>query len=288
VALYLLAMLPATLFKDMGIVLSLAGTIGGSSLAYIGPGMLYLGVHGGRFLELVDDSWLVLSHSRRRVVEGCQRDADGGTKRKGPTLAVETTPLVSSMQEAVSVTSKVESDIEQKRQRQGEQAKAVRIIQNVVWYSAGFPLWCKIAALGKTGLTNHVHELTIRSPHPIRIGDVEYTLVAVSRSGRIEAECENAAVLMPLLRSESLPPLPALGQERTSIDLVIGRQILNEGRQKRSQKVPLQPDLQEQPPLEPDPQELPPTWRDFGLAIFFIIFGVVALMAGLFSLFATS
>jgi len=135
---------------------------------------------------------------------------------------------------------------------------------------------------------NLVHELTMRSPHPIRIGDVEYTLVAVSRSGRIEAECENAAVVMPLLRSESLPPLPALGQERTSIDLVIGRQILNEGRQKRGQKVPLKLDLQEQPPLEPDPQEQPPSWRDFFLAIFFIIFGVIALMAGLFSLFATS
>jgi hypothetical protein len=38
--------------------------------------------------------------------------------------------------------------------------------------------------------------------------------------------------------------------------------------------------------LEPDPQERPPSWVDFGVAIFYIIFGCIALTAGLYSLFA--
>jgi hypothetical protein len=37
--------------------------------------------------------------------------------------------------------------------------------------------------------------------------------------------------------------------------------------------------------LEDDPQEAPPGVVDFMVAIFYIIFGVVAMFAGLFSIF---
>jgi sodium-coupled neutral amino acid transporter 11 len=58
VLLYLLAVVPAAAFEDLGPVLAITGAVGGSCLAYIGPGVVYLGVHGGRFLELVQESWL--------------------------------------------------------------------------------------------------------------------------------------------------------------------------------------------------------------------------------------
>ena len=49
---YIMALLPALVFDDTGIVLSLTGAIAGSVLAYIGPGLAYLGINGYAFLEI--------------------------------------------------------------------------------------------------------------------------------------------------------------------------------------------------------------------------------------------
>ena len=43
---YLLALVPALFFNDVGLVLSFAGAIAGSCLSYIGPGSAYIAVHG--------------------------------------------------------------------------------------------------------------------------------------------------------------------------------------------------------------------------------------------------
>eukprot|EP00536_Pseudo-nitzschia_multiseries_P015719 jgi/Psemu1/218919/e_gw1.939.2.1 len=42
VALYLIAVIPAALFQDLGGVLAISGSIGGSSLSYFGPGIVYI------------------------------------------------------------------------------------------------------------------------------------------------------------------------------------------------------------------------------------------------------
>merc|ERR1712194_144217 len=47
-----MALLPALAFDDTGIVLSLTGSIAGSVLAYVAPGLAFLGVNGHAFLEL--------------------------------------------------------------------------------------------------------------------------------------------------------------------------------------------------------------------------------------------
>jgi hypothetical protein len=56
---YLATLVPALFINDLGPVLSITGAIGGCSLAYIGPGLAYLGVHGDAFLayvaEMVDN-----------------------------------------------------------------------------------------------------------------------------------------------------------------------------------------------------------------------------------------
>merc|ERR1739845_281060 len=49
---YLLALLPALLVSDIGPVLSITGSLGGSCLAYIGPGCVYLGLNGEHFLTI--------------------------------------------------------------------------------------------------------------------------------------------------------------------------------------------------------------------------------------------
>ena len=50
---YLSTLLPALIFSDIGPVLSLTGAIGGGCIAYIGPGLVYLGVNGEDFLNSV-------------------------------------------------------------------------------------------------------------------------------------------------------------------------------------------------------------------------------------------
>ena len=52
---YVAALIPALIFNDLGPVLSITGAIGGSSLAYIGPGLVYLGVHGEYFLQYTNE-----------------------------------------------------------------------------------------------------------------------------------------------------------------------------------------------------------------------------------------
>jgi len=47
---YILSLIPAILLSDIGPILSMTGALGGSFLAYIGPGCLYLGVNGEEFL----------------------------------------------------------------------------------------------------------------------------------------------------------------------------------------------------------------------------------------------
>jgi sodium-coupled neutral amino acid transporter 11 len=47
--LYIAALVPALIFKDLGPVLSLTGSLGASSVAYIAPGLVYLGVNGDDF-----------------------------------------------------------------------------------------------------------------------------------------------------------------------------------------------------------------------------------------------
>ena len=49
---YVLALGSALAFDDLGTVLGLAGAVGGSSLAYIGPGATYLAVHGAGSSEV--------------------------------------------------------------------------------------------------------------------------------------------------------------------------------------------------------------------------------------------
>jgi len=51
--LYIAALVPALIVDDLGPVLSITGSLGASSLAYIAPGLVYLGVNGEDFIAWV-------------------------------------------------------------------------------------------------------------------------------------------------------------------------------------------------------------------------------------------
>lgn len=55
--LYIASLVPALMNINTGLILSATGAIGGSSLAYIGPGMAFIAVYHVEFLELIRSRW---------------------------------------------------------------------------------------------------------------------------------------------------------------------------------------------------------------------------------------
>ena len=52
---YVMTLIPALVFHDIGPVLSVTGSLGGSLLSYVAPGMTYLGVNGEAFLAYLNN-----------------------------------------------------------------------------------------------------------------------------------------------------------------------------------------------------------------------------------------
>jgi sodium-coupled neutral amino acid transporter 11 len=280
IILYLISVIPAALFENLGTVLAVSGAIGGSCLSYIGPGAVYLGVHGGRFLEL--------------------SGAFFGPSIQPETASDEETVPLYNKPVGVNLPSPASTD-----------SWLVCQLKNILWYLWLMPIWCKISSIGKSSLTSHVSDMAMKSPYPIRIGNVRFASVKLKggttrvlmlpRKGSTEDDQHSDAPLNTmLLRADSLPKgydtaittdgkivalpmtpnqsrfLPQTTQEGQKDYQSINKKI---GAMAKRQM------QEEQLALEDDPQQDPPRLFDFVIAIFYVIFGVVALVAGLFSIF---
>ena len=76
--LYVMALMPALTLTSVGKVLAVSGSLGGSSLSYIGPGAAYLAVHGQEFQNMVKERW----HMSDDVVRPCGAAVGGGMVHK--------------------------------------------------------------------------------------------------------------------------------------------------------------------------------------------------------------
>ena len=216
-----------------------------------------------------------------------------------------------------------------------------------LWYSTGMPLWIRLASIGKSTLTTYVTEMALKSPHPIRIGNVRFSRAKIQgddsymlpknqrsypennnsrgsknlslpMAGAVDSEGENDdrfdSLTTKLLRTDSLPKLskynsdaysmqttqngaivalPPLASYQTnsssggtfqhtnqnyqSINQTIGAMIMAEQAAKH--------DFEDDIAIEDDPQGDPPRALDFIVAISYIVFGAVAMFAGLASIF---
>ena len=117
-AIYLLTLLPALFLNDLGPVLSITGSLGAGSIAYLGPGLVYIGINGDAFL----------SYAYRFLNKGS----------KGDVTAADL-PLDGSGKQVISTD--VSTQLE-------------NTSKPVWWYLAGFPMWCRIAIIGKTNMTS--------------------------------------------------------------------------------------------------------------------------------------
>jgi len=335
VVLYLSAVIPAAVFQDLGGVLAVSGSIGGSTLSYIGPGMVYIGIHGGRFLELTE------RYFGRDFLPNTGGDDDHDESCSE--TDEESTPLFPGSEPTAakgSIKTQTDSD--------GE-SLVKWLLKTILWYLTGMPVWTVLASIGKGCLTTHVTEMALKSPHPIRIGNVRFARAKVSggsnytrvvmlqspgsrqtmagptpsETTETEAEADANAlqrfgVRTKLLRADSCPKvssdrykmqttsdgtivaLPALMPSRAkgsgnvsgsgsgktadyqSINQKIGAMAMARAAQQQNGKDDT--DEFEDIAIEEDPQGEPPGVLDFAVAMFYVLFGLVAMIAGLGSI----
>lgn len=126
VGIYLITLIPALLVSDIGPVLSITGSVGGSCLAYIGPGLVYIGLNGQQFLDyaygLLDNSKKMSGGEERAL----NRPVSGGMYQD---MAVSNGRFVSII-----------SENEKNRWKP------------IWWYIGGFPIWCAIASIGSRNM----------------------------------------------------------------------------------------------------------------------------------------
>jgi sodium-coupled neutral amino acid transporter 11 len=268
VALYLIAVIPASIFEDLGFVLALSGAIGGSCLSYIGPGVVFLGVHGERFLKLVSDSWL------GKMLPSSEASSGNATAKK--VHSTEATPLVATTTGDAEAGTPEDEKLSTNAGEEQPASTLAAALRPIVWYLTAMPCWCAVARFGTSGIQTHAEDMALKSPHPIRIGSVEYRRRETKMGDDIDER-------PTIVRIDSMPMMPKGRLVNTgkppkspgNINQMLGKEIL-----KRQQEAMKQP----KEGFEHDPQELPPTWYDFIVAIFFILFGCLALVAGLGSL----
>ena len=132
---YLITLIPALLVSDIGPVLSLTGAVGGSCIAYIGPGLIFLGVNGEAFLSKIGD-W-VESWRRARghsAGDNTNFDNNGNASVSERDLPVEGNASLEIPQDANNSIHSYES---------------ITVGSKPLWYYLGlFPLWCSIANSG--------------------------------------------------------------------------------------------------------------------------------------------
>lgn len=128
---YIMTLVPALLFDDLGPVLALTGAIGGSSLAYITPGVLYLGVYGEEFLAYCAE---LLTSTNNNTQTSFQND-------KG---------IININNLDVPIAGDGKLDM----------MKLNKIAKPYWWYMFGFPIWNSIASQGRNGLHKKFPRLT--------------------------------------------------------------------------------------------------------------------------------
>lgn len=115
---FILTLIPAIFVDDLGMVLSINGSIAGGCVAYLGPGLCYLGCFGEEFMSMVN-SWIGMN------------DGVNGTSTDELPVAGE--------------AGNVMVTLEHSR-------------KPIWWYLCGFPLWCKIAKVGSNNMHQKLND----------------------------------------------------------------------------------------------------------------------------------
>ena len=263
VALYISAIVPAILYEDVGTVLAITGAVGGSCLSYLGPGAVFLGIHGKEFLDMV--RWNVST-----TVQGCMWKYPAAVNKVDARFRPENSP----------------------DQNMGVVAQCVCLL---AWYFLLMPLWCSVASAGASNYEKFEEEQIRKSPAvQRRLGKTKHRKRGANGGRAAERErvrsasfddsssgnLAQSAERYPLLAKPMLPPLSSQPGPNSDVAYGTTSDIANEG----DVGVANAADSSVDEFLEDDPQDVSPSWTDFLLAISYMILGVVAFFAGLVSI----
>ena len=125
---YALALIPALIVDDLGPVLSITGSLGGSCVSYIAPGLVYLGLHGEEFLTLIT---------------GALDEHRGGSSTGDIEL-----PVAGNANTVM--------------QAPGVMTSHKELSKPWWWFPLLMPIWCAVASTGSTSM----REKLARAPFP--------------------------------------------------------------------------------------------------------------------------
>jgi len=258
VAIYVITMVPALLTKNVGNVLAISGTIGASCLAYIGPGLIYMAVYGEEFLSLVDETWGV-----RGAAVSSSSSSSSATAADDNNSSLESSSLLANI-----ASPKPETICE-------------KLFKDILWYILLMPLWCIIADRGQKRLDFFRMKESTKSPHMSRIASEQRVNTATgtsSRQQRHQADGHDDD-------EEDGGPLSSMRGSLSYNDLGVGNSTNSFGSttNDRTAQSTSTPTIVAKEVMVSDVEI--PTWSDFIVAIFFIAFGLVALSAGMVSIF---
>jgi sodium-coupled neutral amino acid transporter 11 len=281
-ALISLSLTPALLVENVGVVLAVTGAIAGSFLSYIAPGTAYLAIHGEEFIDFVMKSW-----------------TRGNLLASKPQTPVSRGTLFASEPE----TSAPDTDIEATQQSDEESAPGgvfsfvMDAAGSVVWVILLMPIWVGIARIGQRNLEEHFEQEAIKSPHLSRLGKIVHPNPV---RAKLKALTKHRNILPPQRKLKQALSDMALNREENDADefdreargtLVTPRDAIGYGTisgadsfQKQVEDI----DDTDAQDSEHDPQDSEPTLYDFAVAIGFIVFGVIAMVIGLLSIFMSS
>jgi len=254
---YFASLVPALVVKDVGSVLSLSGAIGASSLAYIGPGLIYMAVYGGDFLDKVEAAW------------GCT----GGEPTKQPPASDPGSDVESSR--LLADTSSPGATLQAGHSNATVTGIGRQLVGGMSWYLFLMPIWCFVARVGQERLKQFHEQEALKSPHINRL--VPQPPVARVTKPQLDRQRPQDLLARPSSLTNFLPYGTMAGGNKA-----IGAAILA---QQRVADVSTTQRAQVEQTVD---DEVSPTWYNFIVAIFFIMFGIVALCAGVVSIVMTN
>lgn len=260
IAIYVCALIPALLVDDLGSVYPMTGVVAASFLSYVGPGAAYLAVHGSSFLALVRTSALWNPNRRRASAQP-------------PTEIVQ---LLSTETCTTPSTTPL----------------PYCSIETILWYVFLMPLWVQIAQIGEKQLLIFKANEALKSPLPSRLGKAVGSLIGAGeiditpqrRARKSRREVREYHSTHDVLQLE----LPNNSVNRTSSlpgDAVLSIDISATRRDHVANVKSLSTFEIDEDDLERIPQRNLPSLTDFLIAIGYMLFGAVALCAGLLSIF---
>lgn len=210
---YLMTLVPALIVDDLGPVLSITGAIGGCCLAYIGPGLAYLGVFGEDFLRRLAES--IAAKNPGSVGDASEAPSQSGEAELP--IDGDATAKLDDLRRSLFCPNKLFAE-----------NAHVSYKKPWWWYPLFIPLWIPVALEGSRGINERLAALDEEFHRPV---------------SPVEAENSNDNSNGSAGSASSLPE----GQASDSMPIVDA------------------------------------SLTNYGFAIFFVVFGAIALVAGVAS-----